>query len=465
MQAFTQETGPTVQVGANPTELFLSMFTPELIDDIVQETNRYAALCLKAVHSGGGTVPTWETDGEELKAYFGFCVYMGMNRLPDLYDYWSLDEAFHYFPVASRITRKRFLEIQRYLHFANNETIIGRGEPGFDRLAKVRPVLESLRQSFLTKYRPHRENAIDEAMIKFKGRSALKQYLPKKPTKRGFKVWVRADSVNGYVCDLDVYTGKEESTELELGAKVVKKLSRPLAGGNYHLYYDNFFSSVKLCEDLLEEGLYTCGTFRRDRKNVPTEIKETKLGRYICIHFTKKVMLHQCACACTHTHTHTCTHARTCTYMYVHTRNHTYKHMYTHAHTKVTQVCACHTILVCVNMYMYVCVCTCICMSVYVCVHVTHTHHTHMHTCTYTHMHVHTHTHTHTHAGTHIHTHARMHTHTYTQECMHTHTHTHARTHTHTHTDACTHTHTHTYTHNHTCVRLLHSLITPRKGK
>ena len=25
-----------------------------------------------------------------------------------------------------------------------------------------------------------------------------KQYLPKKPVKRGFKVWVRADGVNGY---------------------------------------------------------------------------------------------------------------------------------------------------------------------------------------------------------------------------------------------------------------------------
>ena len=27
----------------------------------------------------------------------------------------------------------------------------------------------------------------------------MKQYMPKKPTKRGFKVWVRGDSSNGYV--------------------------------------------------------------------------------------------------------------------------------------------------------------------------------------------------------------------------------------------------------------------------
>ena len=35
------------------------------------------------------------------------------------------------------------------------------------------------------------ECAIDEAMVKYKGRSSLKQYLPMKPIKRGFKVWVR----------------------------------------------------------------------------------------------------------------------------------------------------------------------------------------------------------------------------------------------------------------------------------
>lgn len=30
-------------------------------------------------------------------------------------------------------------------------------------------------------------------MIRFKGRSTLKQYMPNKPIKRGYKVWVRAD--------------------------------------------------------------------------------------------------------------------------------------------------------------------------------------------------------------------------------------------------------------------------------
>ena len=63
-------------------------------------------------------------------------------------------------------------------------------------------------------------------MVKFIGRFTLKQYMPKKPIKRGFKVWVRADSHNGYISDLDVYTGRDDSTETNLGAKVVKKLRK-----------------------------------------------------------------------------------------------------------------------------------------------------------------------------------------------------------------------------------------------
>ena len=201
--------------------MFLAFFTPELIDYIVVETNRYASVCLSSTHCGDGPVPQWETDSSEVKAYLGLCILMGMNKLPDLYDYWSTDEAFHYTPVASRITRKRFLEIQWYLHFTNNDNIVSRGEPGYDRLAKVRPVIQSVQQSFLANYKPHKENAIDEAMIKYKGRSALKQYLPLKPIKRGFKVWVRADSINGYMCDFEVYTGKDGSPEQHLGSKVV----------------------------------------------------------------------------------------------------------------------------------------------------------------------------------------------------------------------------------------------------
>ena len=56
---------------------------------------------------------------------------------------------------------------------------------------------------------PSKEVSIDEAMIPFKGRSSMKQFMSNKPVKRGFKVWARADATNGYISEFYVYTGKE----------------------------------------------------------------------------------------------------------------------------------------------------------------------------------------------------------------------------------------------------------------
>ena len=74
-----------------------------------------------------------------------------------------------------------------------------------------------------------------------------------------------------------MYTGRENSTETNLWAKLVT-LSRPLVGGNYHLYFDNFFYSVSLFEDLVEDGLYACKTFQKDQKGLSLAVKNTKLG-------------------------------------------------------------------------------------------------------------------------------------------------------------------------------------------
>ena len=66
--------------------------------------------------------------------------------------------------------------------------------------------------------------------------------MPKKPIKQGFKVWCRSDSKNGYTCSFQVYTGKVgDTTEKNLGARVVKDLSEPIRGKNHQLYFDNLF--------------------------------------------------------------------------------------------------------------------------------------------------------------------------------------------------------------------------------
>lgn len=194
MNEFTESVGPTFSLSSEHVDAFLELFPDQLIDIIVTETNRYAEECLLASHDGDGPPPTWEINTEEIKAFLGFSILMGVNVLPDIYDYWSLQETFHYIPIASRISRKRFLEIRGYLHFVDNSSLAQRDEPGYDGLGKIRPIIDVVNNAILTPYRPNCENSIDKAMIKFKGRSSLKLYVPLKPVKRGIKAWVRADA-------------------------------------------------------------------------------------------------------------------------------------------------------------------------------------------------------------------------------------------------------------------------------
>ena len=113
---------------------------------------------------------------------------MGLNRKPSISDYWSKNPVYRYPPIADRISRDRYREISRYLHFVDNTTLAPPGTEGYDRLGKVRPLLNYLTERFKIIYIPGKNMSVDEAMIKFLGRSSLKQYIKNKPIKRGIKV-------------------------------------------------------------------------------------------------------------------------------------------------------------------------------------------------------------------------------------------------------------------------------------
>ena len=108
----------------------------------------------------------------------------------------------------------------------------------------------------------------------------MKQYLPKKPIKRGFKVWALADSNNGYFMDMQVYVGKENATtDHGLGERVVLHLTAPFHGRNHRIFCDNYFSSPCLFRELLNRGTYACGTVRSTRQGYPEALRGISLSR------------------------------------------------------------------------------------------------------------------------------------------------------------------------------------------
>ena len=122
---------------------------------------------------------------EELRAYFGFCILMGVAHLsaPD-----DTDPSLHHSSIADRISRNCFQDITRYLHFVDNTTLPEWGSQGYNHPGKVRPVIDDMSKRFADLYEPHKEVAVEDAMIKFTGCSSVKQYMPMKPIKQGIKV-------------------------------------------------------------------------------------------------------------------------------------------------------------------------------------------------------------------------------------------------------------------------------------
>ena len=74
VEPFERDIGPTIPITADPTDMFLKFFTPQLIQHIITETNRYAATCISTSVPSSGPVQDWSTSEEEIRAYLGFCV-------------------------------------------------------------------------------------------------------------------------------------------------------------------------------------------------------------------------------------------------------------------------------------------------------------------------------------------------------------------------------------------------------
>ena len=86
--------------------------------------------------------------------------------------------------------------------------------------------------------------------------------------KYGIKVWMAADSKTGYFSTYDIYLGKPLTSargEVRLATNVVLNLTEPFQHCNRHIYFDNFFTSVKLVEELLHQGTYACDKLRANR--------------------------------------------------------------------------------------------------------------------------------------------------------------------------------------------------------
>lgn len=139
-------------------------------------------------------------DIEELLAWFGILMLMGLKEFPHIRCYWDR-WAFYNCPLISEaMPRKRFEAIIRCLHLVDNATVVTDwDDPAYDKLAKVRWLCKAFASMSQGLYNNKRVLTVDEIMIPYKGRFCnIRQYTKAKPVKFGVKVWALANAESRY---------------------------------------------------------------------------------------------------------------------------------------------------------------------------------------------------------------------------------------------------------------------------
>ncbi|XP_076637467.1 piggyBac transposable element-derived protein 4 isoform X1 [Colletes latitarsis] len=301
---FIEMSGPRCRLSnrAKPIEYFNLFFTNSLWAMMVEETNKYAEEILsKSTRTDNSRMVNWyPVTILELKAFVAVLLEMGITNRPTIYSYWT--ESSRAIPWFKKMfSRNRFQNILRWFHIVDNKKCFPPGHEKYDPCAKFNPIVEHANRIFQTYYTLHKMLSIDESLVGTLYHSSITQYLPnKKHHKWGIKFWMLCDAISKYCVAFYCYKGAQsKNSQNGLGYDVVTKLLQDAdcLDKGYHVYVDNYFTSTALAKFLHSKNTYITGTIRRNRKDIPKEAKELKVGEtkyfrnvevLLCAHREKK---------------------------------------------------------------------------------------------------------------------------------------------------------------------------------
>ena len=275
-------------------EFFHFILPLSFIDDLVEETNRYAEerIRLRAErravrastrrrvaerqhqrtqHQHRAWTPTTR---QEFLAFLGCVVYMGIVNIGHTKAYWEGATAQPF--VTNVFPRERFEHVWRNFHICNDQegqagiSLTGPSPQTPDRLRKIRPLIEAIRKQSIAAHYPSQHVSVDEAMIGYKGKTIMRQHIASKRQNTGFKMWTLAECTTQYIYTFEIYTGKGPKSEVGQGSRIVKQLVGDLFPHCHHVVCTHgFFSSVELWQWLHSQGFYAVSTTRNNRKHFP----------------------------------------------------------------------------------------------------------------------------------------------------------------------------------------------------
>jgi hypothetical protein len=212
----------------------------------------------------------------ELLAFVAVQIYMGIVTMPRVDMYWDGD---HHQPfITALFSRSRWQSILAAFSVSNPHEFdesVGPSE-------YVAELVHHLNDTFPSLYKPGQNLCIDEMMIAYKGRADIRQYIPSKPHKWGYKFYCLAESA--YLIRMDLYTGASDSTS-EHGSThdLVMRMMDGYDDKSYNLFIDNWFSSPTLATHLHVRGIAVCGSVNLNRRGMPpsTQLNDRMFNKWV----------------------------------------------------------------------------------------------------------------------------------------------------------------------------------------
>lgn len=178
-----------------PYDFFMYFVTDTFFEHVANQTNIYAIQ--KNINT------RFKTDASEIRKYFGILMYSSVYKYPNFRAYWGRNG---FSAIQAALTVNRFEEIRKFIHFNDSTTMPAKDGSNSDVLHKIRPVIDHFNNRFSLIPMSQRL-CVDEQMCSTKMKATqIRQYMPNKPHKWGFKLFVLCDTV-GFSYKFEVYTG------------------------------------------------------------------------------------------------------------------------------------------------------------------------------------------------------------------------------------------------------------------
>ncbi|XP_050340957.1 piggyBac transposable element-derived protein 3-like, partial [Bactrocera neohumeralis] len=253
-------------VNLSPHEQFEKFFDDELIEMLCTESNSYAVYC-------GQVNPQITT--QEMRVFIGILIVTGYSFLPVRRGYWSMKQMM----ISDAMRRNRFDTIFRSIHFIDNAK-----QQINDKIWKLRPYTDALKQRFQKHFHPERNLSYDESMIEYYGRHGCKQFIRGKPLRFGYKMW-SLNTPLGYLINFEMYQGTNPrmKTEYHKYGKNITPLfcmldefDETIKHLEFSLHFDNLFTTTSALVGLKERGYQGTGTIRENMipKSCPLNSRE-----------------------------------------------------------------------------------------------------------------------------------------------------------------------------------------------